>query len=146
MSLSLLWSTMLWSTASAARTHLALGRGVLLPAAPRCRRMVLPPTMRGGGKRAAKERGEVLAKPGKAVAEPPPEPTNFLRNIIRQDLSSGKHDSIVTRFPPEPNGYLHMGHAQSMNMNFALAFAKLEEAGVAIPKKETVFRCAAPRP
>lgn len=46
---------------------------------------------------------------------------NFIENIIAEDLQSGKHKEIVTRFPPEPNGYLHLGHGKSICFNFGLA-------------------------
>jgi glutaminyl-tRNA synthetase len=46
---------------------------------------------------------------------------NFIEEIVEADLASGKHKSILTRFPPEPNGYLHMGHAKSICLNFGLA-------------------------
>ena len=55
----------------------------------------------------------------KEAAEP--RKLNFLEEIIEADLKSGKVDSILTRFPPEPNGYLHLGHAKSICLNFGLA-------------------------
>jgi len=60
--------------------------------------------------------------------EAKPEPLDFIREIVAADLASGKHASTVTRFPPEPNGYLHIGHAKSICLNFGISLEN--EGGV----------------
>ncbi|MBI5208465.1 MAG: glutamine--tRNA ligase/YqeY domain fusion protein [Elusimicrobia bacterium] len=63
----------------------------------------------------------MTTQPPKAA---PDAPSDFIRDIVEEDLKSGKHARVVTRFPPEPNGYLHIGHAKSICLNFGIALER----------------------
>jgi glutaminyl-tRNA synthetase len=66
-------------------------------------------------------KGSLIFARSKIVTMSEEKSLNFIEEIIEGDLKSGKYKSIVTRFPPEPNGYLHIGHATSINLNFGLS-------------------------
>lgn len=69
-------------------------------------------------------------------------PSDFIRETVAADLGSGKHEKVITRFPPEPNGYLHIGHAKSICLNFGIAVEKNGECHLRFddtnPEKEEI--------
>src|SRR5438067_5370928 len=62
---------------------------------------------------------EAAAAPAGTAEKAPP--SDFIRDIVAADIKAGRYSKIITRFPPEPNGYLHIGHAKSICLNFGIA-------------------------
>ena len=71
---------------------------------------------------------------------------NFIEEIVEEDLQNGRYKSILTRFPPEPNGYLHIGHAKSICLNFGLAMkATRARRGAKVRRRPRAAATLAPR-